>query len=162
MSTDIVLELYFLFHCFFMGILITVLYDILRILRRIIPHNIAAISLEDFFYWIVCSLLIFAMLIRENNGILRWFAVAGAMLGMLIYKKTLGFLFVKYVSLFINWLLHLVERFLRAVLKPLNMVKRRLDWERKRAPKPVKMGLRRVKKKLTEGKKLLKIILCKQ
>ena len=122
MSTDIVLELYFLFHCFFMGILITVLYDILRILRRIIPHNIAAISLEDFFYWIVCSLLIFAMLIRENNGILRWFAVAGAMLGMLIYKKTLGFLFVKYVSLFINWLLHLVERFLRAVLKPLNMV----------------------------------------
>ena len=162
MSTDIVLELYFLFHCFFMGILITVLYDILRILRRIIPHNIAAISLEDFFYWIVCSLLIFAMLIRENNGILRWFAVAGAMLGMLIYKKTLGFLFVKYVSLFINWLLHLVERFLRAVLKPLNMVKRRLRWERKRAPKPVKMGLRRVKKKLTEGKKLLKIILCKQ
>lgn len=162
MSTDIVLELYFLFHCFFMGILITVLYDILRILRRIIPHNIAAISLEDFFYWIVCSLLIFAMLIRENNGILRWFAVAGAMLGMLIYKKTLGFLFVKYVSLFINWLLHLVERFLRAVLKPLNMVKRRLHWERKRAPKPVKMGLRRVKKKLTEGKKLLKIILCKQ
>ena len=162
MSTDIVLELYFLFHCFFMGILITVLYDILRILRRIIPHNIAAISLEDFFYWIVCSLLIFAMLIRENNGILRWFAVAGAMLGMLIYKKTLGFLFVKYVSLFINWLLHLVERFLRAVLKPLNMVKRRLHWERKRVPKPVKMGLRRVKKKLTEGKKLLKIILCKQ
>lgn len=162
MSPDIVLELYFLFHCFLMGILITALYDILRILRRIIPHNIAAVSLEDFFYWIACSLLIFAMLIRENNGVLRWFAVAGAMMGMLLYKKTLGYLLVKYVSLLLKKALHLVGKILRIIMKPLNMVKMRLKWARKKSPKVLKMGLRRVKKKLTDGKKLLKIILCKQ
>ena len=59
MSPEIELEMYFLFHSFLMGILITVLYDILRILRRILPHNILAVSVEDFLYWIVCSLLVF-------------------------------------------------------------------------------------------------------
>ena len=107
MSPEIELEICFLFHSFLMGILITVLYDLLRILRRILPHNILAISLEDFLYWIVCSLLVFAMLIRENNGILRWFAVAGAMAGMLLYQLTLGALFVKYVSLLLQKILHM-------------------------------------------------------
>lgn len=162
MSPDIIHELYFLFHCFLMGILITVLYDILRILRRIVPHNIAVVSLEDFFYWIVCSLLIFEMLIRENNGVLRWFAVAGAMSGMFLYKKTLGFLFVKYVSLLLKRILHLVGKILRIIVKPLNVAGNRIKWARRRSPKLLKIGFFRVKKKLTEGKKLLKIILCKQ
>lgn len=77
MSPEIELEICFLFHSFLMGILITVLYDLLRILRRILPHNILAISLEDFLYWIVCSLLVFAMLIREITGYsdgLQWLA----------------------------------------------------------------------------------------
>lgn len=162
MSPDIVIELCFLLHSFLTGVLITVLYDVLRILRRVIPHNILAVSLEDLFYWIVCSLLIFAMLIQENNGVLRWFAVAGAMTGMFLYKKTLGFLLVKYVSLLLNSLLHLVGSIFGVIIKPLYLVKRRIIWERKKSPKRLKMGIRRVKKKLTDGKKLLKIILCKQ
>lgn len=162
MSPDIIFEMDFLFHSFLVGILITILYDILRILRRVVPHNAAAVSLEDLFYWTFCSLLIFAMLIRENNGILRWFAVAGAMAGMLLYKKTLGFLFVKYISLFFCKLLHLVGRFFRIVFQPLYLVKKRLFWRRKKSRNRLKMGLRALKKKLTQGKKLLKIILCKQ
>lgn len=162
MSPDIVTELYFLLHSFLMGIVITVLYDLLRILRRVIPHNILAISIEDLFYWITCALLIFAMLIRENNGVLRWFAVAGAMVGMVLYKITLGFLFVKYVSFVLQRLLHLVCKIFKIVMKPLNVVKSRVGWTRKKSPKWLKMGIRRVKKKLTDSKKLLKIILCKQ
>ena len=68
MSPEIELEICFLFHSFLMGILITVLYDVLRIVRRIIPHNIVAVSLEDFLYWIFCSILVFLMLIRKITG----------------------------------------------------------------------------------------------
>lgn len=161
MSPDITLEIYFLFHSFFMGILITVLYDILRILRRIIPHNILAVSLEDFLYWTACSLMIFAMLIRENNGMLRWFAVAGAMIGMLLYKMTLGFLFVKYVSLLLQKILHVVGRLLKIILGPLNLVKERLKWKKKKSGERLNTGIRRLKKKLTLGKKKLKMVLYK-
>ena len=161
MSPDITLEIYFLFHSFIMGILITVLYDILRILRRIIPHNILAVSLEDFLYWTACSLMIFAMLIRENNGMLRWFAVAGAMIGMLLYKMTLGFLFVKYVSLLLQKILHVVGRLLKIILGPLNLVKERLKWKKKKSGERLNTGIRRLKKKLTLGKKKLKMVLYK-
>lgn len=162
MSPNITAELYFLFHSFLMGILITVLYDVLRILRRIIPHNILAISLEDFLYWAVCSLLIFFVLIQENNGILRWFSVAGALAGMFLYKKTLGILFVKYTSRLVCKLLHIVGRLLNLFFRPLNLVCKHMNQRRKKSANRLKMALRRVKKKLTERKKLLKIFLTKQ
>lgn len=161
MSPEIIQELYFLFHCFLMGVFITALYDVLRILRRIIPHNTAAVSAEDFLYWILCSLLIFAMLIRENNGVLRWFAVAGAMTGMLLYRKTFGFLFVKYTSLLIKKLCCLSGRILKAVLKPFERMKRNWKWRRKKSQSWLKLAVRRLKNKLTAGRKLLRMFLYK-
>ncbi len=162
MSPEIELEMYFLFHSFLMGILITVLYDILRILRRILPHNILAVSVEDFLYWIVCSLLVFVMLIRENNGILRWFAVAGAMIGMMLYKKTLGRLFVRYFSLFLQKILHIVGKWLRIIAMPLQLVTRRLAWMRKKSENRMKRKVFGAKKKLTERRKLLRMVLYKK
>ncbi len=162
MSPEIELEVYFLFHSFLMGILITVLYDVLRILRRIIPHNIVAVSAEDFLYWIVCSLLVFLMLIRENNGILRWFAVAGAALGMLLYKKTLGFLFVRFFTLLLQKILHLVGKLLKILVRPLHLVLSRLAWMRKRSRNRLKTRASGLKKKLTQGRKMLKMMVYKK
>lgn len=162
MSPAIVEELHFLLYSFWVGVVITAAYDVLRIVRNIIRHNRLAVSLQDILYWVACALLIFGMLVRENNGTLRWFSVAGATVGMFLYKKTLGFLFVKYGTLLIQKILYLVEKVLIFILKPLNLVRRRLFWIAKKAGKQRKMGLRGIKKKLTEGKKLLKIILCKQ
>ena len=162
MSPDIEFEVGFLLHCFLMGITIAFLYDILRILRRVVPHNVLAVSLEDIVYWIVCSLLIFSMLIRENNGVLRWFAVAGASVGMLLYKKTLGALFVKYFSALLRRFLHLVGKTLNLLFRPLQLVERRVENAGKSAGKRLKIRLRRIKKKLTERRKLLRIILHKR
>ncbi|WWR15782.1 spore cortex biosynthesis protein YabQ [Lachnospiraceae bacterium JLR.KK008] len=161
MSPDITLEIYFLFHSFLMGILITVLYDILRILRRMIRHNILAVSVEDFLYWTACSLIIFGMLIRENNGTLRWFAVAGAMAGMFLYKITIGFLFVKYVSLLLIKVLHIMGKLIRLILRPLKFIKKRLEWQGKQSRSRLRAGTSKVKKKLTLGKKKLRMILYK-
>ena len=148
MSPDITLEIYFLFHSFLMGILITVLYDILRILRRMIRHTILAVSVEDFLYWTACSLIIFGMLIRENNGTLRWFAVAGAMAGMFLYKITIG-------------LLHIMGKLIRLILRPLKFIKKRLEWQGKQSRSRLRAGTSKVKKKLTLGKKKLRMILYK-
>lgn len=162
MSPDILYELQFLLHSFLIGILITILYDLFRILRRVIPHNVVAVSIEDILYWSFCSLLIFVLLVKEHNGVLRWFAVAGAGAGMLLYKKTLGNFFVHYISLLFCKLLHLVGRILKAILRPLNMVKQRMYFMGKKTQKPLKMGIRRGKKKLTQTGKLLKMILYKR
>jgi len=43
----------------------------------------------------------FIMLYYENSGTIRWFSIAGAGLGMLLYINTVGRIFAKSVSLII-------------------------------------------------------------
>lgn len=162
MNPEIVHEVTFLCHAVLMGICITFVYDLLSVIRHVVPHNNIWVSVEDLLYWIFCSLFIFLMLYMENNGILRWFAIAGACLGMLFYKKTLGNFFVKIVSHFFLRILHLVEKMLLFLLRPLALAIKGVKRRAKKPAKWLKYGLRRIKKKLTAGKKLIKMILCKQ
>lgn len=90
MSQDIIDEVYFLASSVCMGIIITFVYDFILIGRRVVRHSHFFLSLEDFIFWAVCAIAVFYMLYKENNGILRWFAVFGAAVGMLLYKKTIG------------------------------------------------------------------------
>lgn len=103
----------FLLHAFFMGIYITLVYDGLRILRRVIPHTAGVISFEDLVFWIFCAAQVFGLLYREGNGSLRWFAVLGAGVGMLLYHKTLSPFLVKYLSMLLGFLYRPLQKGLR-------------------------------------------------
>lgn len=50
------------------------LYDIFRIFRRVVPHGNFWIGVEDFFYWLCCTAVVFVMLYRENDGMVRGFS----------------------------------------------------------------------------------------
>lgn len=159
----------FLLHAFLMGIYITFVYDILRILRRVFPHGGFFISLEDICFWIYCAIKVFLLMYHESNGTLRWFAVFGAIAGMLLYMKLASPFLVKYISMLLQKLLRivakLVELVLRPLLRPLLRLLRRLREKAARAARrrAVKMQknreLRRgkVKKKLTFLKKALRM-----
>ena len=88
----------FLLHSFLLGVEITFLYDILRILRRVFVHGNGMVSLEDIAFWIDCAGKVFLLRFRESNGNLRWFAVLGAVLGMYLYHRSQRHIMVKYVS----------------------------------------------------------------
>ena len=98
MSQDIVQEAVFFLHSILMGLVITFAYDWVLIFRKLFTHGRFFMSVEDFVYWFACGIGVFYMLYRENNGILRWFAVVGAALGMLIYKAIIKNRFVNIVS----------------------------------------------------------------
>lgn len=89
----------FLVHAFFMGIYITFVYDLLRILRRVVPHSNFAVAVEDLAFWVYCAGKVFLLMHHESDGTLRWFAVLGALVGMILYRRTLGALFVRYTAL---------------------------------------------------------------
>ena len=46
-------------------------YDGIRVVRRIFPHGIFMISLEDLVYWLVISFCFFLHLCQVNNGKIR-------------------------------------------------------------------------------------------
>lgn len=105
----------FLLHAVLLGVEITFLYDILRILRRVFVHSGIMVSLEDIAFWIYCAGEVFLLMFRESNGNLRWFAVLGALTGMYLYHRTFSPLLVKYVSGLLNSILSPIRRKTQAV-----------------------------------------------
>lgn len=162
MSQDIINEVMFLLHSLLLGIFITFVYDWFLILRRLIKHTILLVSLEDLIFWIACAISIFYMLYEENNGVLRWFAVAGAALGMLIYKKTVSGFFIKTAVGILSRIISIFTKIFGFILRPLHWFSGKIGRGCQTVNgRSVKLG-KYLKKKLTEYAKLLKMILCKQ
>lgn len=141
MSESIVRDNYFLLYSLLLGMAVTNFYDILRILRRVIKHKDALVSIEDFVYWIIVAISVFYVMHTENNGTLRWFAILGAAAGMGIYKKLFGTHFVNIGSRGLGIMFKYIGKISGFILKPFRFI---------------------IKKKLTEWSKALKMVLCKQ
>ena len=59
------------------GFVVMGIYDMIRIFRRILPHNLTAVTLEDLFYWIGISLYLSVKIYLTSDGSIRWFFVTG-------------------------------------------------------------------------------------
>lgn len=101
---------------FFYGAVITLVYDLIRIFRRVIAHGNFWIGIEDFIFWIWTSLWIFSVLYRENDGNLRMYTIGAMVLGMIIYHQVISEFFVKGCS-------NILKRIIGMLLFPLKKVK---------------------------------------
>lgn len=162
MSQSIVQEVTFFLHSVVMGLIITFAYDWILVLRRLHRHGRFLMSVEDFLYWFLCGIGVFYMLYRENNGVLRWFAVIGAALGMLFYKMIIKDRFVYVMSTVIHKIMWFIFKVIQIVLKPLKC----LFYAARRCVRFLKRKFKKVKefikKQLTGFIKTLRIVLCKQ
>lgn len=86
-SGEIYAQAVLLASCLGLGGWLMFCYDLLRIRRLLIPAKSWLISLEDFLYWIYVSLSVFSLLYRQNDGILRSYAILGVFLGMAVYDR---------------------------------------------------------------------------
>lgn len=112
MSREIVQELTFFTHSVLMGLVITFVYDWIRVLRRLFRHGTVLMSVEDLLFWLICGIGVFYMLYRENNGTLRWFAVLGAAIGMFLYKMIVRDTLVNVMSTCLHKMMWFVFRVL--------------------------------------------------
>ena len=153
----------FLLHALLMGIFITFIYDLLRIFRRVVPHNGFFVSAEDLGFWIYCGGEVFLLMYHESDGTLRWFAVLGALAGMFLYKKSVSSVFVKYTSLALSRMLGILGKMLNFLCRPLKFVCRKTSCAAGKAGRGAGRFLRKLKRKtknrLTYFLKMLKIAL---
>lgn len=162
MSQDIVQEVVFFLHSILMGLVITFAYDWILIFRELVAHGRFLMSIEDFIYWFMCGISVFYVLYRENNGVLRWFAVVGAALGMLFYKLTIKYRFINIMTKCIHKIMWFVFRIIQVVLRPLKclfLAGRRCVRYAMRKLKKVKEF---IKKRLTACIKTIRMILSKE
>ena len=162
MSQDIVQEVTFFLHSILMGLIITFAYDWVRIFRRLFKHGRVLTSVEDLLYWFACGISVFYMLYRENSGVLRWFAVMGATLGMLFYKAIMKNRFVDVMSTYIHKIMWFIFRIIQIVLKPVKCLFSAARRFVRFLVRKLKKVTEFVKKRLTVFIKTLRIVLCKQ
>lgn len=98
------------------GAVITIVYDLLRIFRRVISHGNLWIGIEDFVFWIWTALWIFSVLYRENDGNLRMYTILAMALGMLLYHKTISEPLVEFTG-------KILKKLLSILFYPLKMLK---------------------------------------
>ena len=162
MSSEIAREGTFWLHSVLLGMAVTFVYDFLRIFRRVFPHGIFWISVEDLVYWCIVAGSFFSLLYLENNGAFRWFCVLGAAVGMLVVRYTVSPFFMKYGTRFGLFQKKVVRYTAGWLIRPVKFVFRK----EKDIFSKVFSGLRRsariLKKQLTSRLKLAKIALCKQ
>ena len=127
------------------GVSLFFLYDILRIFRRLIRHGTVWVGIEDILYWLVCTLTVFLMIYRENDGMVRGFAIGGVVLGMLFYYFLFSRFVIKINVLVLGRILKGITGIFRFLFSPMKRIGKKILFffrkQLKKAWKAVKMGL---------------------
>lgn len=131
MSQVILSELQVVGVAFLSGALITVVYDLLRIFRRVLSHGNVWIGIEDSIFWIWAAFWIFSVLYRENDGNLRMYTMIAMALGMIVYHKTISEPLVEFAG-------KILKKLLNILLYPLRLLKIYISFVGKKLKKTLK------------------------
>lgn len=82
------------------GSTVLLAYHCIRVLRRLLRHNLFWISIEDFLFWTGTALYLFVEIYRTSDGMIRWFFVIGVGTGSLVSYGILKILVKMYRKIF--------------------------------------------------------------
>ncbi len=111
-------EAIFFLYSLLEGIGLIFVYDIFRILRRIIRHGTVWIGIEDVVYWIFCTIAVFLLLYQKNDGMMRAFSFLGILCGMAFYYFLFSRFVIKICVFFFGGILRIFSRTVHFFLKP--------------------------------------------
>lgn len=95
------------------GIIISIFFDLFRVLRKTFKTPDILTYIEDVIFWLVTGLFLILIIFRFNNGELRLYMFASLFIGIIIYMFTLS----KYFIL-IN------SKILLILIKPFSLIKK--------------------------------------
>lgn len=91
------------------GVVIGILFDFFRILRRTIKTGNIATYIQDILFWILTGILILYNIWYFNNGEIRVYMFLGIIIGTLIYMSTLSNIFVKLFTRILSTIIKILE-----------------------------------------------------
>ena len=104
------------------GIVIGVLFDIFRILRKSFKTADWLTTLQDILFWILAGFVILFSIFKFSNGEIRSYIFIGIALGVLIYILTISKYIIKYSVIMIKFAKKMISYPLNLILKILNLL----------------------------------------
>jgi spore cortex biosynthesis protein YabQ len=97
-------------------------YDFFRVLRKTAPHGRLAVQLEDLFFWLTATVLVFYYMLHRNYGEIRFFTLLGTGIGLTLYFVTVSRWVVGITVAIVEYLKKVVAAVVRIVLLPVRLL----------------------------------------
>ncbi len=104
------------------GLLIGILFDIFRILRKSFKTSDFITYIEDIIFWILTGILTLYFIFYYNNGEIRFYIFLGIILGTLIYMLTISKYIIKFSVTIITFFKDIIIKASKIILYPLKLV----------------------------------------
>jgi len=105
------------------GIIIGVLFDIFRILRKSFKTKDIVTYMEDILFWVLTGIIILFSMYKFSNGELRFFMIIGIIMGTLMYMITfsryvikISVFIIKIIKTIIVYPVKVVEKILKKII----------------------------------------------
>ena len=120
------------------GIILGVLFDFFRILRKSFSTGNILTAIEDVLFWILAGGVILYPIFMYNNGIIRGYMFLGIFCGVLLYILTFSNFFIKinvaiinfikkFVSIILIPIKSIIKVFKKVVLRPISIIFTRIN-----------------------------------
>ena len=95
------------------GVIIGILFDFFRILRKSFKTSDIITYLEDIIFWILTGFIVLYNIWYFNNGEIRLFMILGIIMGAIIYMLTLSNIIIKIFYEIINTLKKIILKLIK-------------------------------------------------
>lgn len=114
---------FFLFLIFIVnGILIGILFDFFRILRKSFKTNDFFTYLEDIIFWIITGIILLYSIFTFNNGEIRFFMFIGVLIGIILYILSISSFIIKINVTILTFFKNIIIKIFNIIVFPIKKV----------------------------------------
>ena len=106
----------------FNGVVIGLIFDFFRILRKTFKTSNVITYIEDILFWILAGISIIFFMYNFSDGTIRLFMIIALLLGFLLYILSISNFIIKIFVFFINILKNLFKTIIKVTSIPVKLI----------------------------------------
>lgn len=160
MTVSVSSQAYIFFCSIIGGVVIALIYDVFRILRKTVRTGNLLTYIEDILFWVIVAVVMFATVYYSNEGELRSYIFLGAFIGVILYAMLLSKAVMNSSLFIIKIVTTIVKTIWKVVSFPFKLIIRLLAIPLKLANRFTRNSLRKIRR--TSRNKLSKAVMWKK
>ena len=130
----------------FVGMIIGILFDFFRILRKTIKTKDVVTYIEDILFCILTGIILIYSIFNFNSGEIRIYLFIGLLFGIIIYMLSISKYFVKINVFLLNQMISITKKIIKIFNIPIKFIKRSIH----KLSKPISFVIINVRKSLSK------------
>ena len=106
-----------------LGFLLGIMYDIFRTIRLSLTNSKIAVVVSDLLYFFFFGLFTFLFILALNKGEIRFYIIAGEIIGALFYYISFGIAAIKFTDLCVRGLKRVYKFIFKLISAPFRLIK---------------------------------------